>query len=73
MTDWETTDGKFNLGSYGESSASQCIFAGNDLIMPGVKAKRELIARGLAEGTIDRAEVQRAAVRIVELVRQTVK
>ena len=44
--------------------------AGNDLIMPGVKDKRNLIARGLADGTIDRAEVQRSAVRILELVRR---
>lgn len=62
MTDW------WNMADNARHQA-----AGNDLIMPGVKAKRELIARGLAEGTIDRTEVQRAAVRIVELVRQTVK
>ena len=44
--------------------------AGNDLIMPGVKGKRDLIARGLADGSVDRAEVQRSAVRILELVKR---
>lgn len=47
--------------------------AGNDLIMPGVKDKRDLIARGLADGSIDRADVQRSAVRILELVKACTK
>lgn len=47
--------------------------AGNDLIMPGVKEKRDLIARGLADGSINRAEVQRSAVRILKLVKACTK
>ena len=35
MTDWGTTNDKFNAGVHGGSSPAQCIKAGNDLIMAG--------------------------------------
>ena len=37
MTDWGTTNDKFNLGVYGSSSPALCIKAGNDLMMSGSK------------------------------------
>lgn len=67
MTDWGTTDGKFNLGSYGKSSASQCIFAGNDLIMPGNTDDINNITDSVENGELKRADLEICAARILTI------
>lgn len=67
MTDWGTTNDKFNLGSHGGSSPSLCIKAGNDLIMAGSKEDVEGILAGLAAGEISRADLEACAGRILAL------
>lgn len=70
MTDWGTTDGKFNHGAYGASSPALCIKAGNDLIMPGGTADVEGILAGLADGTINRTDLERCAGRILAVSKE---
>lgn len=67
MTDWGTTNDKFNLGIWGASSPSLCIKAGNDLIMPGEKADVDGIMEGIRCGDITRADLERCAGRILDL------
>ena len=47
--------------------------AGNDMIAPGVKAKRELVEAALADGRNPRGAVQASAVRILSLVADLLK
>ncbi len=70
MTDWGTTNDKFNLGIYGASSPSLCIKAGNDLMMSGTKEDVEGILTGLKDGTITRAELKACAGRILALSKE---
>ena len=65
MTDWGTTDGKFNLGAYGPSSPALCIKAGNDLIMPGSDEDVGGILSGLEKGEISRKELEICAGRVL--------
>lgn len=67
MTDWGTTNSKFNLGSYGPSSAAQCIKAGNDMIMPGSTEDIENILDGLAGGEITRKDLEICAGRVLAI------
>ena len=67
MTDWGTTDNKFNIGAHGASDASQCIRAGNDLIMPGTGEDVDGILAGLADGALTRAELEACAARILSV------
>ena len=69
MTDWGTTNDKFNLGVYGASSPALCIKAGNDLMMSGTKEDVDGILAGLKDGTITRAELEECAGRILSLAR----
>lgn len=69
MTDWGTTNDKFNLGVYGASSPALCIKAGNDLMMSGTKEDVDCILAGLKDGTITRAELEECAGRILSLAR----
>ena len=70
MTDWGTTNDKFNLGVYGASSPSLCIKAGNDLMMSGTKEDVDGILTGLKDGTITRAELEACAGRILALSKE---
>ena len=70
MTDWGTTNDKFNLGVYGASSPALCIKAGNDLMMSGSKEDVEGILTGLKDGTITRAELEACAGRILALSKE---
>ena len=70
MTDWGTTNDKFNLGVYGASSPALCIKAGNDLIMSGTKEDVDGILTGLKDGTIIRAELEACAGRILALSKE---
>ncbi len=67
MTDWGTTNDKFNLGVYGASSPALCVKAGNDLMMSGTKEDVDGILAGLKDGTITRAELEACAGRILAL------
>ena len=70
MTDWGTTNDKFNLGIYGASSPALCIKAGNDLMMAGSKEDVDGILTGLKDGTITRAELEACAGRILALSKE---
>ena len=69
MTDWGTTNDKFNLGVYGSSSPALCVRAGNDLIMAGSKADVDGILAGLKDGAITREDLEACAGRILALSR----
>ncbi|MBR4458245.1 MAG: glycoside hydrolase family 3 C-terminal domain-containing protein [Clostridia bacterium] len=70
MTDWGTTNDKFNLGVYGASNPALCIKAGNDLMMAGSKEDVEGILTGLKDGIITRAELEACAGRILALSKE---
>ena len=70
MTDWGTTNDKFNLGVYGASNPALCIKAGNDLMMAGSKEDVDGILTGLKDGTITRAELEACAGRILALSKE---
>ena len=70
MTDWGTTNDKFNLGGYGASSPALCIRAGNDLMMSGTKGDVDGILTGLKDGTITRAELEACSGRILALSKE---
>ncbi|MBR6119573.1 MAG: beta-glucosidase, partial [Oscillospiraceae bacterium] len=67
MTDWGTTNDKFNLGVYGASSPALCIKAGNDLMMAGSKEDVEGILSGLRSGSLSRQALEACAGRILAL------
>ncbi len=70
MTDWGTTNDKFNLGVYGASGSALCSKAGNDLIMAGSKEDVDGILTGLKDGTITRTELEACAGRILALSKE---
>ena len=67
MTDWGTTNDKFNLGIHGASSPAQCVKAGNDMIMPGGVDDVDGILAGLQSGEITRTELEECAGRVLAL------
>ncbi len=70
MTDWGTTNDKFNLGKYGASDPALCIKAGNDLMMAGSKEDVDGILAGIKDGTITREELEACAGRILALSKE---
>lgn len=65
MTDWTTTE-------KGEDcTASGCMRAGNDLVMPGAFCDRENLNRELAEGTLDAADLKACIARLVNIIWQS--
>lgn len=65
MTDWTTT-------MQGDScTASGCMRAGNDSIMPGSPGDHENIRRELKEGTLDIRDLKRSVARLVMTVWQS--
>ncbi|MDE6903955.1 MAG: glycoside hydrolase family 3 C-terminal domain-containing protein [Lachnospiraceae bacterium] len=60
MTDWLTT----NNGP--ECTASGCMRAGNDIVMPGLPADHENMEKELAEGTLDIRDLKKSICRVVE-------
>ena len=70
MTDWGTTNDKFNLGVYGASSPALCIKAGNDLMMSGSKEDVDGILTGIKDGVITREELEACAGRILALSKE---
>lgn len=70
MTDWGTT-GEFvenNGDAYSCSGTKECIFSGNDLIMPGTQADEDRLSNAVKEGTLSVAQLQCCAVRIIKLL-----
>lgn len=62
MTDWTTTEN-------GDScTASGCMRAGNDLIMPGAKSDRENLLRELEEGTLKIEDLKACISRLTDTV-----
>ena len=62
MTDWTTTEN-------GDScTASGCMRAGNDLIMPGARSDRENLIKELNEGTLKMEELKACISRLTDTV-----
>lgn len=65
MTDWTTTH-------YGEDcTASGCMRAGNDLVMPGIQNDHENIRQELADGSLTMQELKRAVAHLLPVVFQS--
>lgn len=65
MTDWTTTH-------YGEDcTASGCMRAGNDLVMPGIQNDHENIRQALADGSLTMQELKRAVAHLLPVVFQS--
>ena len=65
MTDWTTTLVDDTC------TASGCMRAGNDLVMPGAPMDLENLQKELDEGTLDLRDVKRSVSRLVNIVRQS--
>lgn len=65
MTDWTTT----MLGP--DCTASGCLRAGNDLIMPGAPMDHDNIRQELDAGTLSMADLKRSVARLVNIVWQS--
>ena len=62
MTDWTTThDGP-------QCTASGCMRAGNDLVMPGIPQDHENMRRELKEGTLTEEELRRSIGHLADVV-----
>ena len=59
MSDWNATD---------QCSYAEAIHAGNDLIMPGTKRVAKTLYHDLKAGKLDRAALNRSAVRVLEMI-----
>ena len=73
MTDWGVTGSFVDVGnqrSYGPATTSECIMAGNDLIMPGTQADEDTLLEAVEKGEVSLAELQACAVRIVTLLKK---
>lgn len=62
MTDWTTTEGG------DDCTASRCMSAGNDLVMPGQPTDHENIRQALADGSLDLKDLQDCITRLVRVV-----
>lgn len=65
MTDWTTT----HVGE--DCTASGCMRAGNDLVMPGILNDHENIRRALADGSLTTQELKRAVAHLLPVVFQS--
>lgn len=65
MTDWTTTT---NSTDSAPCTASGCIRAGNDVVMPGAASDFEDIRKALADGSLTRRELEDCAARVIETV-----
>lgn len=62
MTDWTTTQGG------DDCTASGCMGAGNDLVMPGQPSDHENIRKALADGSLSLKDLQNCITRLVRVV-----
>lgn len=67
MTDWTTTTNS----TAGECTASGCMNAGNDMVMPGAEADHEEIYRALEKGTLDEKQLDRCVRNTIHLILQS--
>lgn len=71
MTDWFTSDPIVSREQskpnpkYDSSSSAMCVYAGNDVQMPGAKARVDEILEGLENGTLPLGSLQQCCVRIL--------
>ena len=65
MTDWTTT---FPNGG---SESWECVWAGNDLIMPGYPPDAENIKRALEDGRLSEKEIRSCAERMINVIYRT--
>ena len=65
MTDWTTTEAR------GGSESWKCAWAGNDLIMPGSLHDSGNILQALADGALNRADLEACAARMLTVIFQT--
>ena len=63
MTDWTTTTGS----TAGECSASGCMKAGNDIVMPGDPADHENLRSALLDGSLSLDELKRCVYHTVNI------
>ncbi|MDY4693686.1 MAG: glycoside hydrolase family 3 C-terminal domain-containing protein [Blautia sp.] len=63
MTDWTTT----TESTAGECTASGCMQAGNDMVMPGALSDHENIRKALKEGTLDIRELKRCVCNTIRI------
>ena len=67
MTDWTTTE-------YGpDCTASGCMKAGNDLVMPGAFSDRDNLNQELADGTLSMEDLKACISRLVNIVWQSME
>lgn len=62
MTDWTTTE------KGPDCTASGCMRAGNDLVMPGAPCDRENLIRELSEGTLRREDLKACISRLTDVI-----
>ena len=62
MTDWATT------AQGDDCTASGCMRAGNDLVMPGQSSDHDNIRKELEQGTLKKEELQGCATRLVRVI-----
>lgn len=65
MTDWTTTEGDASC------TASGCIRAGNDLVMPGSRGDHDNLRKELEEGTLSQEELKACISRLVQVIWQS--
>lgn len=65
MTDWTTTEQDMSC------TASGCMRAGNDLVMPGACCDRENLQAELKEGTLKLSDLRACISRLVEIIWQS--
>ncbi len=67
MTDWTTTTNS----TAGECTASGCMKAGNDMVMPGAEEDHEDIYKALEQGTLDEEQLDRCVRNTIHLILQS--
>lgn len=67
MTDWTTTTDS----TAGECTASGCMRAGNDMVMPGDLSDHENIRKELKEGTLDLGTLKRCVCNTIHMILQS--
>ena len=65
MTDWTTTE------KGADCTASGCMRAGNDLVMPGAFCDKENLQKELQDGTLDVEDLKACISRIVTIIWQS--
>ena len=65
MTDWTTTE------TGPDCTASGCMRAGNDLVMPGAVCDRENLKKELAEGTLSGEDLRACVSRLINIIWQS--